>query len=161
MNALGWTDALSVRHKQIDADHKRLLEAINQLMRAAESGHGKEVCDREFDRLIAATWEHFTLEESLMHAHQTPDTAQHKREHAKLIDELIILKSHYDAGTMTIPENMQAALYRWLSQHIIECDKPLADHIRAAIEAAKLAAPPGQAGRVFGVPHACGSGRQS
>ncbi|MCK9284362.1 MAG: bacteriohemerythrin [Rhodocyclaceae bacterium] len=152
MDAIGWSDSLLVGHKKIDADHKRLLETINRLTHAAENGHDKTDCDKEFDSLIALAWEHFALEESLMQAHQDPNASQHTREHAKLIDELIILKAHYDSGEMAIPDNLQEALHKWLTNHIHACDKPLADAIRTSSNTAKTLQSLGQTSRLFGKP---------
>lgn len=120
--------SLSVGHEKIDADHNRMLEAIDRLMRVAGGGN-KAACEREFDNLIALTWEHFAFEEKLMVQHRYPDIDCHQKEHAKLVDELILLKAYCDDGSMSIPDNMRDALHRWMTKHIQECDKPLANYI--------------------------------
>lgn len=132
MEVLGWSDALMVGHQKIDADHRRLIDIITRLMQAANSGEAKEKCDLEFDDLIASTWEHFALEERLLQVHKHPDITQHQKEHAKLIDELILLKAHFDEGAIPLPENLQEVLHAWLTNHIQIWDKPLADFIRTS-----------------------------
>ncbi|HEY6896370.1 MAG TPA: bacteriohemerythrin [Rhodocyclaceae bacterium] len=130
MNPSGWSDELLVGHKKIDADHKKLVASINRLS-ALAAGHDRQACNKEFANLIALPWQHFAYEEMFMDVPNDPGANQHKKEHAKLIDELLILKAHFDAGEMDIPGNLQEVLQKWLIIHIVEYDKPLANHLQS------------------------------
>jgi len=92
-------------------------------------GKGKNVCGHVLDELIAYTRTHFAMEEQLMATHRYARALDHKTEHAKLVDEVLDFKSKYDAGTVTLSVSLLRFLVEWLTHHILESDKDLAQAI--------------------------------
>ncbi|MBI5921514.1 MAG: hemerythrin family protein [Betaproteobacteria bacterium] len=129
MSMMEWNDNLVLGHSRIDADHKRLVGLINQLSDAMAGGKGKNVCGHVLDELIAYTRTHFAMEEQLMATHRYARALDHKTEHAKLVEEVLDFKSKYDAGTVTLSVSLLRFLVEWLTHHILESDKDLAQAI--------------------------------
>ncbi|MEK6737452.1 MAG: bacteriohemerythrin, partial [Planctomycetota bacterium] len=65
MALMTWNNGLSVNIKEIDVQHKKLIELINQLHGAMGEGKGKEVSGKILSDLIYYTVSHFTYEEKL------------------------------------------------------------------------------------------------
>lgn len=61
-----WTDALSVNIKEIDDQHKKLVNMVNQLHAAMLKGEGKTVVGPILAELTANTVYHFSIEEGYM-----------------------------------------------------------------------------------------------
>jgi hemerythrin len=126
MTMMEWSDALKVGHGMIDRDHQRLVGLINKLGDAMEGGQGREVCGPVLDELIDYTRTHFANEERLMSAHGYGDSAAHRTEHAKLIQEVQDFRIKYASGTATLSVFLLRFLMEWLTHHILESDKKLA-----------------------------------
>lgn len=124
-----WDDKLITRHPNIDSDHKKLVDLVNQLFDAMQSGKGKEACGRVLNELIQYTKTHFAMEERLMASHQYARTAEHKAEHAKLLKEVGDFKVKFDAGSLTVTASLLSFLRDWLINHISKSDKALAEAI--------------------------------
>lgn len=124
-----WDDKLITRHPSIDSDHKKLVDLVNQLFDAMQSGKGKEACGRVLNELIQYTKTHFAMEERLMATHQYARTAEHKAEHAKLLKEVGDFKVKFDAGSLTVTASLLSFLRDWLINHISKSDKALAEAI--------------------------------
>jgi hemerythrin len=129
MAMMEWNDALKVNHALIDRDHKKLVGLINALGDAMSSGQGKDVCGHVLDELINYTKTHFAMEEQLMSKHRYAGTAEHKAEHARLVREVLDFQSQFAAGTAVLSVALLHFLMDWLTHHILESDKALAQGI--------------------------------
>jgi len=129
MTMMEWNDALKVGHSVIDRDHQKLIRLINDLGDAMSAGQGKEVCGNVLDELISYTQTHFANEERLMSVHHYADTPRHKAEHAKLVKDVLAFKAKFEAGTATLSVSLLHFLMDWLTHHILESDKALAQGI--------------------------------
>ena len=126
MKLVEWCESLLVGHDKIDADHRKLVDLINQLGQTIQSGGGKAACEQVLNALIVHTWKHFEAEEKLMEEHHSPGADRHRLEHARLIDELLVFKAHFDDGTLAISPRLIEILGEWLIRHIDENDRKLA-----------------------------------
>src|SRR5690349_10560035 len=84
MPLIMWGPKLCVGIKDIDDQHKKLVEIVNKLNDAMVAGHGREVIGPTLGELIRYTQRHFADEERLMARHQYEHTVEHKAQHAKL-----------------------------------------------------------------------------
>lgn len=128
-----WDDKLKTNHPAIDIDHKKLVDLVNQLGDAMQSGKGKEVCGRVLSDLINYTKTHFAMEERLMATHRYAQANEHKAEHAKLLKEVADFKAKFDSGALTVTASLLTFLRDWLVKHISISDKALAAAIGAKI----------------------------
>jgi len=129
MAMMEWKDALKVGHGAIDRDHQRLVGLINELGDAMSAGKGKDVCGNVLDELIGYTKTHFAMEEQLMAVHHYAATSGHKAEHAKLVQDVVAFQDEFKAGTSILSVALLHFLMEWLTHHILESDKALAQAI--------------------------------
>jgi len=122
----GWNDRLSVGHSEIDSDHSKLADLLDQLEDAVANHLGQEAYDKVLNELIAVTRAHFANEEQLMAVHSYPLAEQHTAEHVSLLRELEAFKAKFDSYTITLSKAQLKLLDDWLTQHIVEADKALA-----------------------------------
>ena len=126
MAMMEWNDSLKVGHSVIDRDHERLVGLINKLGDAMSDGHGKDACGAVLDELIDYTQTHFANEERLMATHGYGDSVAHRAEHAKLIKDVQEFRIKYASGTATLSVFLLRFLMEWLTHHILQSDKKLA-----------------------------------
>jgi hemerythrin len=71
------------------------------------------------------TTEHFSDEESLHSQTRFPRALEHQRQHKSFINQIKKLRSDYDASghNLSTLMDMNHALVRWLSEHILQMDK--------------------------------------
>jgi len=123
MALLTWNDSYSVKVKQLDDQHKKLIDLINQLYDAMKVGRGSEVIGPVLKSLITYTQTHFSTEEQLMKLHGYPDYDTHKNEHNQLVAQVSDIKKGMDAGKIPLTQNVMNFLRDWLIKHIQGDDK--------------------------------------
>jgi len=123
MSLLTWSSVFSVGVKDIDDQHKKLVDLANQLNDAMRAGHGKDVLGKVLNELVDYTVYHFGFEEKLMDKHQYPNQAAHKEEHKKLVQEVAAFKGKFDKGDAALTSEIMNFLRDWLTKHILQTDK--------------------------------------
>lgn len=118
MALLDWNDSYSVKVRQFDNEHKKLIELINQLHDAMKVGKGKEVMGEVLNSLIAYTRTHFAAEEAMMKLHGYPGYEQHKMEHNLLVMQVLEVREDYRKGNAPVSQAVMGFLKEWLVRHI-------------------------------------------
>jgi len=126
MPLIVWGPLLAVGVKEIDDQHKKLVELVNQLNDAMQAGHGKEQLRPVLNELIRYTQYHFGTEERLMARHQYEASTPHQAEHKKFVTEVSAFKAKFDSGNAMISTEIMNFLRDWLSKHILMSDKKFA-----------------------------------
>ena len=98
MSTIKWSDEYSVGVKQIDDQHKNLVDLINRLFDAMSLGKGKEVLGGVFDELKKYTIIHFQTEERLMVVYGYPDYEAHKKSHEDLVQNNRLFSNSWNTG---------------------------------------------------------------
>ncbi len=119
-----WNSAMySVGSEKIDAQHQKLVELLNSLYEAMSKGKGNDVLGKILNELVDYTVVHFRTEEELFYKYNYPDTAKHKEEHKKFVDEVTKFKTEFDAGRAMVSIKLMTFLKDWLIKHIKGTDK--------------------------------------
>lgn len=118
-----WSNELSVGIEEIDAQHKVLVNLLNQIHEAIQQRHGAEVTNQIIEQLGEYTRIHFAVEESLMRILHYPEYERHKEEHDKLIEQLNAFRAKLAEGKASISFELAHFLKIWLTKHIMEGDK--------------------------------------
>lgn len=126
-----WSNEISVGIEEIDAQHRVLVDLLNEIHEAIQQGRTLEVTKGIVDRLDEYTRVHFAVEESLMRILHYPDYERHKEEHEKLIAQLTDLHSKLEKGKGAIGFELAVFLKGWLTKHIMEGDKRYVAHFLA------------------------------
>jgi hemerythrin-like metal-binding protein len=126
MAQFSWTDDLYTGSTLMDGDHGKLIGFVNTLFETMESGQGNDRMSKAMNDLIAYTREHFNREEAEMERIQYVAALAHKSEHAKLLQQLVELKTTLDAGGRINTPAVADFLGEWLRHHILMADMKLA-----------------------------------
>ena len=133
---LVWRDAFSIGYKQIDTDHRHLIDLINMVELSLTGEHPLGKLLDAIDDLFAYTRKHFAFEERLMVFANYANYEWHKAAHLELIEQLKqVAKPVQDLAhgesrsTLAVPEEARDALVgllrHWLIDHIIKEDMRL------------------------------------
>jgi len=123
MAMLAWNDRLSVNIKEIDDQHKKLVDMINNLHDSMKAGKADAVVlaiVAEMKKYAAA---HFALEEKHMKAHAYPEFAKHKAEHDKFVAKVLQVEQDCKSGKCAMSMDILNFLSTWLVEHIKGTDK--------------------------------------
>ncbi len=125
MALITWSNMLSTGVIEQDAQHKRLIDIINKLNDAMQTGKGNEVMGKVLSELVNYTVMHFGYEEKMMAQHKYEDSPAHKTEHEKFVQTAGELKKKFDSGNAVISVEIMNFLRDWLTGHIMKTDKKL------------------------------------
>jgi hemerythrin len=126
-----WEDKYSVGVKQIDEQHKKLLDFTNELYDAC--GAGRDEADKLFKQTIKKSVDyvkvHFKDEEELMLANNYSEYPSHKKKHEEFIMQILEDVKNYETGRKFVPNNFVRFLRDWLLEHIAITDKKLQKYL--------------------------------
>ncbi len=126
-----WNDEYSVGIKQIDEDHQKLLNLINQFQTAVYYNTGKRFEQESLDELVNYTRTHFAREEKLMQDHDYPDFDAHLAQHKAMIAKVDqFIQAHRDNGHKALQDTADY-LRDWLINHINGTDKKYSEYLRS------------------------------
>ncbi|MFA6121985.1 MAG: bacteriohemerythrin [Sideroxydans sp.] len=129
-----WNDNFTTGIKQIDDQHKRLVELLNVLVGHIAFQSDAPALNRIFDELKQYTVVHFADEELIWHKYFNNDPWEewHKSAHYDFIAKVLEIKSKETTETMDeVIEEIVTFLTHWLALHIIESDKRMAKVVLA------------------------------
>ena len=84
---------------------------------------GRTVLGSTLTELAQYTVEHFQTEEKLMTAARYQHLDAHKREHEKLVAEVVAFQRQFESGSVTITLDLMNFLSDWLINHIKGVDR--------------------------------------
>jgi len=123
MPMMRWINAFSVKVKQFDTQHQKLVDILNELYDGMRLGKGKEVLDGVLFELITYTNTHFAAEEKLMTEHRYPGLVPHKAEHEALKKKVTEFQTQFRSGKVSISLEVMDFLKDWLTHHIQVVDR--------------------------------------
>jgi hemerythrin len=126
-----WDDKYSVGVREMDSQHKTLIDLLNELFEAMNANRSKEILGATLSKLVNYTKTHFAAEERLMEQHNYPDLAAQKREHVALTDKVIAFKQDFDAGKVSMSVQLTSFLKSWLVDHIAGADKKYGPYLNS------------------------------
>jgi len=129
-----WEPGLSVGNEAIDDDHRKMIALINLLHAAMEKGVGEPLVRGMLDELDDYVVGHFGREEEYMHRLLYVGYTEHKKAHRAFRQQVQSLRSAFREGAYSMAVPTLLALRGWLSSHILNADRALADTIRKSKE---------------------------
>lgn len=123
-------DSLRLGVTEIDDQHARFVDYINEIDASLERGESTENFLRILQQLLDYAVEHFSSEEALMRKHDYPGYKGHKEIHSATVDELW----DFDIRMMADHEEETRAfldfVVNWLKNHIQGTDTELAAFLK-------------------------------
>lgn len=131
--ALQWTEEMVIGVRQIDEQHRELLEHADALMEAAEGGAGADELLRLWAFVASCASNHFATEERLMARYAYFDAGGHKHEHARILSSLQVLRSALQEQGLTTLVHLQIRnrVGHTLESHLANADRRLGAFLRA------------------------------
>lgn len=128
--SLRWEDRYTVGIKQIDEEHRKLIQLMVNLWDAIESGKGRSIISDVIQNLLDYTRTHFVAEEKMMIEHKFPEYDQHKGDHDRFVMEVMNAAKEYIEKRAIPTQKILTFLAHWLIEHIMGYDKNLAVYLR-------------------------------
>ncbi|MBF0426676.1 MAG: bacteriohemerythrin [Magnetococcales bacterium] len=120
---MAWSDQLSVNIREMDQQHRRLVDMVNEIYIAVRAGEIERGLKTILPELVNYTVKHFRDEEALFSSHGFPDTQRHKQEHVKLVNRVgEFLKRLEKGGDRAAALELLGFLKSWLVEHIMGTD---------------------------------------
>lgn len=127
-----WTDDLDTRIEVIDKQHRRIVDYINDLETAHNSGD-KESVKRVLDDLIDYTMSHFAFEESLQEEAGYKYAKPHKKVHDLFVRRVNDYVERFKLGE-DVTGSLHQMLTSWLINHIKRDDADYVGAVRVSME---------------------------
>lgn len=130
MSPFVWKDSFSIGNKELDSDHRKFLELLNDCyMGACDPGTGRIDPDlilriKEFAAM------HFSYEEEVMRSSGYPGFAQHEKQHRYFEEQVTELEQIHNRDGDQRFESMFSFLLDWFVNHILEEDMKFAPFIK-------------------------------
>ncbi len=118
--------------KDIDNEHQKLVNMINDLYEAMSQGKGDDVLGRVLGGLVNYCATHFATEEKYMQKCGYEDFAEHKRIHDGLTSKVKSLFNDFNSGKAKMSLSVTTFLKDWLNKHILQTDKNYVQCMKAA-----------------------------
>ena len=123
-----WRQDLTTDNPDIDDQHRKLFEKINDLIAACKERRQKSEIVTLLSFLKSYVGNHFSAEEQYQVRHGFPNQKEHKEQHAALIRRLELIDTEYSGEGITLPvvTNSLMLTYQWLTDHILREDLQMA-----------------------------------
>ena len=123
MALLTWDDSYSVKVAEIDKQHKKLFDLINDLFNAMKIGKGKDIIEKVIKELANYTVYHFGYEEKYFDQFGYQETDAHKKEHQDFVNTVSKFQSEFASGNAFLSMEVMTFLKKWLQGHIKGTDQ--------------------------------------
>jgi hemerythrin len=118
-----WRDSYSVGIEELDAQHRKLLELINEISKADDAGTSKSSCFAILNSMIRYAEEHFTTEERYLESNAYPKCLEQKRAHEKFVQETFDKARQLEEEGMLTIGGITMYLEDWYKDHILGFDQ--------------------------------------
>lgn len=120
-----WGPEFCVGVREIDEQHRRIVELINELHDAMLAGKAESMLERVFAETISYATTHLAWEEELMRRHAYPDLPAQELDHARFKERVRSLQARFAAGEERLSLTAVMFLVDWLAEHIQGLDAKL------------------------------------
>jgi hemerythrin len=118
-----WKDSYSVQIKEIDDQHKVLIQIINDLYKAFMDKEHTSKIDEIIGRMVDYASMHFTTEENYFEKFGYEESKDHIKEHEKFIEDVYNFRYDYKNNKTALTYEVLSFLQKWLANHIMVSDK--------------------------------------
>lgn len=131
MPLIEWDDSFSVGVDEIDAQHRRWVQLINDLDDALSRGEPEELTvakHKSLEAMVEYVRYHFGFEEQFMEQMGYPQLEAHKQLHAQMTEKLLQMQCDSTHGYQPLNTQLMSVLVNWLKDHIMNQDKKYATY---------------------------------
>jgi hemerythrin len=118
MSLITWNDSYSVNIREIDRQHLKLVQIINDLNEAMRGGTANDVLVKIIRELVSYTKTHFATEEGYLDRYGYPDASAHKLQHSAFVNKISEFRDDFEIGRLGVSIEIMKFLKDWLLKHI-------------------------------------------
>ncbi len=126
MTLIKWADQYKVNIGEIDEQHIKLIDLVNELYTALKNGGARVILAGILAEMMDYAEYHFETEETLFGLHLYPETVHHIQEHNMFKKTIISLKEKHENEDYSASMETMCFLREWLKKHILVEDKKYA-----------------------------------
>ena len=130
MTLMSWRKDYEVGVPQIDAEHFRLFELINEFHEIYLRGDGRKEIPKILNQLVAYAQTHFQHEETLMSENGYPHLDKQREQHSHLVTSIFDINERFAADQAKASIETLHFVKSWLQEHILQEDMDIADFLR-------------------------------
>ncbi|WP_457625188.1 bacteriohemerythrin [Persephonella sp.] len=130
MVLIEWSEELELGIPEIDKQHKKLVEMLNEFYTELEEGHQKEAVEHFLKNLEDYLNFHLDYEEKFMEEIGFPQLETHKKTHEMFKKLYAEEKNRYLEGDLKALRELVAFAFSWLFSHIMKTDKKYAEFLK-------------------------------
>jgi len=130
MAFFNWLSYYSTGNKEIDDQHKKLIELVNKSYDAFSESKPQNTIKEIVNELINYTDYHFKSEEEIIIKYNYPKTKEHIEEHQNFIKQVLSFKEQIDKKTDVFNVEIFSFLRDWVHNHIAKTDKDYAKYFK-------------------------------
>jgi len=118
MAYLDWKNEFSVGIDEMDDQHKRWIEIINELHGAMRGGQADKALSGVLQKMADYIVVHFKTEEALLDKNKYPGLDKHRKIHEKYALEIQGFVDQFAKGKILMSIDIMDSLKMWLINHI-------------------------------------------
>jgi hemerythrin len=118
-----WSETYTTGIKQIDDQHRKLVDLTNKLYNACLSDDDVAIFKETMSRMVDYVRFHFAAEMKLLEQINYPNLLDHKRQHESLIKGILDAVQDYGDKKKFVPNMFVRTLKDWILSHIAVSDK--------------------------------------
>ncbi|MFZ1087098.1 MAG: bacteriohemerythrin [Terracidiphilus sp.] len=123
MGLISWSSKYSVGVKNLDDQHKKLIEYLNELHAAMLKGQAQSAAGALLPKMLSHAREHFSTEERLMESTKYSGLAEQRAEHGALLARIDEYAARHKRGDKAVYLELLNFMRDWLTQHMLQVDK--------------------------------------
>lgn len=125
-----WSSLYRIEVPELDSQHKKLFDLINDLMDGIEGNSREEATRVALAALLQYTGEHFAAEERVMQDAGYPGYDRQKAEHVKFVKKMTELAARVGTDFDAASEELMVYTMGWLQTHILDMDAQIGIFIK-------------------------------
>lgn len=130
-NRIVWDhSSYSVGDDQIDEQHKRIVELINQLTDEFANAQDSKLLESVFGELVEYSANHLAYEEKLLEEVGYPHLEEHKALHWTYLEQISNLSEFTFRNQDKAAEQITVFLKQWWDHHILEEDTDYVPYVK-------------------------------
>jgi len=131
MKQISWNERFSVGVKEIDLQHRGLLDIINQIIDSIEKENEWQTTSTILNSLINYAYNHFATEERYMKEAKYPEFLWHVGLHLEFIRKAFAFSQEISLKGPDIQREMLQYLAGWYSSHVLGIDRQYMENLSA------------------------------
>jgi hemerythrin-like metal-binding protein len=135
-----WKEEYSVGIVEIDNQHKKILDLINELFESIKDSRGDMIIKEVLDDLIQYSNYHFNLEVKLFNVFNYVRSSEHMKEHNHFIEKINTLMIGAKLNKECVPFETLDYLRDWFANHMLKVDIDYGNYLRVTVKPEVLTA---------------------